>query len=557
MPLIEIPRPEWEDIEWPTLGPQVCSFIEERFTFGPGSLQGVRAKIDPDQRRILYHAYEHYPSDYSLYGIAMSGRRRFQRVAASVRKGSCKTELLAWVVACELHPEAPVRFNGYNGSKYGLSQGRPVADPYIPMLAYTKEQVEELAYNALMSILESSDDVDLFDIGLDRIIRLNAYGRPDGKAIPVSGSPSARDGARTSMQAFDEVHRLYTDHHRAAIETMINNLPKRPLEDPWQMSVTTAGEPGQNSYAEDEHTEGVENWEGKKRSRGFYYFHREAPDSARFDTMEHRMAAIWEATGPGVRKWSRVDTIAALWDREGADKQYLERVWANRWTQTAAQAFSREKFEALGDPRFKIPKGAFCTLGFDGARFDDACGLVLTEIKTGVQNVIGFWEKPTKWNQRDSEGRPVPWQVPEAEVRQVFKEAMTDYIVWRLLGDPPHWVETMGDWAALYPDVVREFWTKDPTRMYYAIKNFTSAIDTGDASHDGDPDYVRHVGNAGKRLTRGVDEDGAPRFILCKISPERKYDLAIAGILSWEARSQAIAEDAQPPTKMWVPRRVR
>ena len=557
--LIEYPTKEQDEgLVWPTLGPQVCAFIEERFCYGPGSMQGQPAKLDSDQRRVLYRAYEHYPEDYKLFGMAMAGRRRMQRVAWSVRKGSAKTELLAWVVACELHPEGPVRWTGYDPTADGgLKTGRPVNDPYIPMLAYTKDQVSELGYGALMSILETSDDADMFDIGLGRILRLNQYGKRDGIAVPLAGSPSALDGARTTFQALDETHRLYTDIHRDAIETMLNNLPKRPLEDPWQFSTTTAGEPGQNSYAEAEYIEGVKCVEGKKSSRGFYFFHRQASDGAKFDTMQNRMAAIWEATGPGVRKWSRIDTIAAQWDREGADKQYLERVWTNRWTQTAAQAFSKEKFAALGNPRFTIPDGAFVTVGFDGAKFNDSTAMTVTDIRTGVQNVVGFWEHPEEWNAVDSDGRPVRWQVPEAEVNATFDDIMERFVVWRFYGDPPHWVETMANWCARYPDQVREFWTKDPTRMYYAIKSYASAIDSGSLCHNGDPDFIRHIGNTGRRLTRGVDEDGQPRFILTKISQERKYDITVSAILSWQARMDALQEGAQPPQKWAIPVRVR
>lgn len=553
---IEVPRPD--GVIYPTLGPQVCDFIEERFSYGPGSLQGQKVTLDVDQRTVLYHAYEHHPEDARMYGLSMAGMRRFQRVAMSVRKGSAKTELLAWVAACELHPEGPVRWAGYDPTADGgLKTGRPVNDPYIPMLAYTKDQVSELGYGALMSILESSPDSDLFDIGMGRIIRLNPFGRPDGKVVPIAGSPSAADGARTTMQCLDETHRLYTDIHRDAIETMINNLPKRPLEDPWQFSTTTAGEPGQNSYAEDEYHEGMDNWHGKQESRGFYFFHRQASDGCKFDTMEQRMEAIWEATGPGVRKWSRLDTIAANWDRKGADKAYLERVWTNRWSQTAAQAFDVKAFEGLGNPKRKIKPGSFCTLGFDGSRFSDATALVLTEISTGTQNLIGFWEKPSNWDVKDEDGKPIKWQVPESEVREIFEWAMKEFEIWRAYCDPPHWVEVVADMAAVWPDQVHEFWTKDPTRMYYAVKDFIISIETGAISHDGDPDYTRHIGNTGKRLTRGVDEDDQPKFVLAKISEERKFDAAMAGVLSWKARMDAIAEGAQPPEKMSIPVRVR
>lgn len=482
------------------------------------------------------------------------------------------TEFMAWVTACELHPDAPVRFAGYVEDitdeqfdlwgddaldayrEFGLAPGRAVANPYIPLLAYTKDQTEELAYGALRSILEAHDpNQTMFDIGQQRILRKNEYGAEDGKAVPLAGNPNSADGARTTFQGLDETHRLYTPTHRDAIETMLNNLPKRPMEDPWQLAITTAGEPGQGSYAEDEFREGVACAEGKKQSEGFYFLHRQAPDGSKFNTMQQRMEAIWWATSPSVREWTRFDSIAAQWDREGADKQYLERVWTNRWTQTAAQAFDKEEFEALGDPRFTIPAGAFVTVGFDGAKFNDSTGFVVTDIKTGRQNVFGFWERPEESElETDGDGKKVKWQVSEADVNRAFEEIMEKFVVWRLYGDPPHWVETMGQWHSKYPDQVYEFWTKDPTRMYYAVKNYRSAIASGDVSHDGDPDLVAHIGNTGKRVTRGTDEDGQPRFVLTKIAYERKFDLAMCAILSWQARMDAIGEGAEPPGDMEI-----
>src|SRR5690606_715316 len=219
--------PPMGEVPNPTLGDQVVAFIEERCVYGPGSLKGQPARLNSDQKFVLYRAYEVWPK-----GHPRAGKRVFNRCGMSVRKGSAKTELMAWVAFCELHPDSPVRFNGFEADGT-LRQGRPVNDPYIPLMANTKDQVEELAYGALIVVCEEGPDADLFDTGLDRIIRLGAGGEADGKAVPIAGAPNARDGARTTFQGIDEPHRLYLPNHKAAIETMIANLPKRPLEDPW------------------------------------------------------------------------------------------------------------------------------------------------------------------------------------------------------------------------------------------------------------------------------------------------------------------------------------
>ena len=179
--------PPLEEKPWPTLGPQVCAFIESFLVFGPGDLLGEPARLDPEKRALIYRMYEIYPQ-----GHPQAGRRRFKRVAISLRKGSAKTEFAAWIAAAELHPDGPVRCDGFDSD--GNPVGVGVTDPYIPMVAYTEEQTEELAYGALRVILEYSQLANDFDSGLERIMRKDC----SGKATALSAAPSARDGARTT-----------------------------------------------------------------------------------------------------------------------------------------------------------------------------------------------------------------------------------------------------------------------------------------------------------------------------------------------------------------------
>src|SRR5690606_31649437 len=118
-----------------------------------------------------------------------------------------KTEKMSLVAFCELHPEGPTRFDGWDAS--GNPVGRPARSPYIPMLAVTVEQVEALAFGALTYIIENGPDAALFDVSQERIVRLDEYGRADGKAVPLASSPGSRGGARTTLNCFDEPHRLY------------------------------------------------------------------------------------------------------------------------------------------------------------------------------------------------------------------------------------------------------------------------------------------------------------------------------------------------------------
>lgn len=127
---------------YPSLGRQVCDFIETHLVYGPGDLRGEPARLDDEKRALIYRMYEVFPQDHP-----QAGRRRFKRVAISLRKGTAKTELAAWIAAVELHPDGPVRCDGFDAQ--GDPVGVGVNDPYIPMVAYTEEQSDELAYGAL------------------------------------------------------------------------------------------------------------------------------------------------------------------------------------------------------------------------------------------------------------------------------------------------------------------------------------------------------------------------------------------------------------------------
>lgn len=518
-----VPPVEDKDNRFPSLGDQVIKFIEDKAVFGPGSLKGEPARLNEDQKAFIYRAYEVYPKKHHR-----AGKRRFQRCGLSVRKGSAKTELLAWLAFAELHPHAPVRFAGFEADGVTLKDGRPVMDPYIPLMANTQEQVAELAFGALMVICELGEDSHLFSVGIDRIIRLGPNGEADGKAVPIAGAPNARDGARTTFQGIDESHRLYLPNHKAAVETMIANLPKRPLEDPWMCSATTAGQPGQGSVAEDEFFEAESIARGEVERPTFFFMHRQADDGYDMDVFEDRIAAITQASGPDVAEWSDIENIASQWDRQGADKTYLERVWTNRWIAQDSQAFDRRQWDSLGHVGQRIPAKAQVTLGFDGARMRDATAIVTTDIKTGFQQLDFLRERPS--NAEDD------WEIDESEVTEKVKELFRTYRVQKMYCDPPYWSSTIGEWAVKYPDVVEEWWTNRRRPMIKAIQAFQDAIDSTKLSHDGDPDLARHIGNAGKYLQNLRDDNGERLWILGKLHPDRKFDACMAAILSWQAR---------------------
>lgn len=552
---IIVPPPERDSegriTPWPTLGPQIIDFIESRFVYGPGSLKGQPYVVRSEFKYLISRMYEHYPEGtvFDDDGIItdMSGRRHFDNVVVSLPKGSAKTEIMAILCMVELHPDGPVRFNGYDPkAPGGLKPGRSVTSPYIPLLAPTKEQLDDLAFGVASEIALIIDDQDLFDVNKERIMRV---GEADSKIVPIANNAGAADGKKPTFQAIDEPHRLIEDRQIQTYNTMRENLPKRYFDDPWQLSVTTAGNPAQDSIARRDFLQGMKIYQGKVAEPRMFFYHRGTTDAnAKFETMGERLRALQEASGEEAAKFRDLRTVALKWDEEGADKSYLERVWCNRWIKSAKSAFDVKAFEALGDPSLKIAKGSRVVLGFDGSINHDSTALVMTEVSTGIQNVIGLWERPDDVRE---------WIVPVGEVDELVDYCFENYEVLIMHADPPYWQSYISKWEGKYGDRIREWPTRNTLNIYYAIRAYEEAINAGSLAHDGDPRFKAHIAAAGKNMLNRFDDEGKEIYRLTKVSDGRKYDVAMAAILSWDARSRALADGETSQQEIPEPWRIR
>lgn len=524
------------DLEpWPSLGPQVARWIEKHLVYGPGDLRGTPVRLDDEKRALLVRMYEVWPQ-----GHPQAGRRRFRRACISVRKGWSKTEFSAMIAAAELHPAAPVRCVGWTAD--GQPIGGPVTDPYIPLVAYTEEQSDELAYSALKVILEESTVSKDFNIGLTRIER-NSGG---GRAVSLAGSPDARDGARTTFSVFDETHRWNLPRLRQAHRTMLANLPKRRMSDAWGLEITTAYSPGENSVAEAtmEYAQAVA--DGKIADSRLFFFHRQAKetpvDQGGYDLtkVDDIRAAVIEASGPIVAEWSDIDGIVEQFQDPTADRPYLCRVWLNWITQAADRAFDVQRWIELGK-KVEIPDGSTIVLGFDGSHSRDSTALIATAVETGHQWTLGLWERP--YNVQD-------WEVPESAVSEAVDQAFQQYHVWRMYADPYPWESHLSAWAGKYgADRIIAYDTRQLKRIAYALRNFEMAIKTGEVSHTDDVAVRRHIGNSCRQPLNLRDDEGERLWKISKERPDspHKIDAAIASCLSWQARLDAVAAGVTNP----------
>jgi phage terminase large subunit-like protein len=172
--------------------------------------------------------------------------------------------------------------------------------------------------------------------------------------------------------------------------------------------------------------------------------------------------------------------------------------------------------------------------------FHDATGIVATHVETGYQWAAGLWECPYGPAGEN-------WQVPADEVNELVRHLFDEYNVWRLYADPPYWQSWIAMWVGLFgKERVIEWFTNRQKPMSAALEQFATAIREGSISHDGSARLTRHIANARRHDLPHRDEQGKPYWLIRKERPDspHKIDLAMAAVLSWEARTDAIAAGA-------------
>jgi hypothetical protein len=342
----------------PSLGARVVQHIERWYCFGPGALRGQPAKVS-DEQLALIHA---------IYALRPDGSRMFDEVDLCWRKGTAKSTLAGWLLLAELDPDAPVR---------GLD-GHPVTDPYIPLLAFTEDQAASVTFRTVLAVAKGSLNRQSFRITDNWIARADDTGRLE----PVSGSPSARDGAiNTSCQCMDEGHRLVSDRLHEALSVMAENRMK--TADSWQLCTTTSWEKSAGSFAEVED----ERARSGKPHRLLYVFRGADPAKWDLTTEKGAQSALDEASPPGtppghgvIERWRTVKD-------DPKQLRYWARVWLNIPSEGEA-SMDRPAYTKLREHRaLAVKAGTQVTLGL--AREGAGGVIAATDIETSVGWIAG------------------------------------------------------------------------------------------------------------------------------------------------------------------------
>ena len=422
------------------------------------------------------------------------------------------------------------------GWEYGYLPGEPMGmswpTPLIQITAVSEDQTDN-CYDALRPMIDLGPLADLIPKTGEEFIRLPHGGRIE----TVTSSAPSRLGQRITFAKQGEAG-LYTKRNgmEKVADTQFRNLAGTQGRSTLD---TNAWDPAEHSVAQREFESRVE---------GIYRQFDQAPANLSYGNKAERHK-IHLAVYPRetLRKQGGhidLDSIEAEAAKMAEhDEAQAARFFGNRLVSGAGKAFDIEAWNALRAKRPRVvPDGSLITLGLDGSVLWDATSIIATEIESGYQWPIGIWERPAN--------REV-WQVPMDQVDAGVIGAFERWNVWRMYADPPYFETWIARWAGLFGrERVVEWWTNRPKAMAYALRAYAEAIRVGDLSHCSEVDglcglFSAHVGNAVRHET-GYRDDGG---ILWTVEKDRrgspdKIDSVPAGVLSWEARTDAIADGA-------------
>lgn len=512
--------PELDPEPWPSLGGQVCAFIEDLLCHGPGDVLGDPVELMDEMRLAIWRLYEVYPQWHPR-----AGRRRFKRAGISRLKGWAKTEFAAFISITECDPDGPVRCDGFDA--YGEPVGVPVRDPFIPMVATTEEQSDDLAYGAAKKILENCDLGNSYDVGEERITPKDA----PGQISSYANAPLARDGARTTFQHFDETHGFIRESQRRGHATMLRNINKRKAADGWSLETTTMYAPGEGSVAESTHAYALDVARGLIRDATLYFDHRQASRVWDLSSRSQLRKALDEAAGDAT--YIDLDGIAGAYYDPTTDRDEWARFYLNQRRASAGRWLNPDAYEPL-QKRRRIPRDGSrrVVLAFDGSQNRDSTALVAATVEPHPHIFpVGVWERPRSVGHSE-------WRVSRVDVEETLAQAIRDYDVVELAPDPHGWHREVEEWDLAYRGLVVIFDTAQPSRIGPAADEFFQAVKDEQITLEPSEPLMRHLGNCRKKVRNGyVVPVGTHQ-------PGDEIDLAIGAVV---AKHRASWHHLNPP----------
>ncbi|GAA3537228.1 terminase [Nonomuraea rosea] len=499
-----------------SLGYQILRWAETYIVQPDGENAGQPWQFTVEQKRhILW-----------LYAIDDKGRWLYDTACLRRAKGWGKTPLLA--ALCIIEFIGPCRFSHFdeNGFPVGKAVGLPliqIAATSIDQTANTRDMVRGMLANS------PAEEVYDIEIGKERIQFRS--GRP-GRIEPVTSSSRGLEGARPTFCVLDETHHWVSSNGGISVfEVLDRNVRKTAGQGSRIVESTNAFNPNEESVAQ-------RTYEAyRKKPDGRLLYDCVEADSDEIDLKDLEAVELGLRQAYGDSTWVDIQgLIEAIQDPRTTVSQAY-RFYLNKIQESADTWMARPIWDGLLDENDPIKPGDQIAVGFDGSLYSDSTAIVGCRLRDGKLFLIHLDEDPHD---------PLrEWQVDTLLVDKRMRAARDTYRIEWAYCDPSYWQNVVGTWALDFKerdkdgrDIVFEFSPQRAKQMCEAIERLHTAAHLGeDVCHDGNPDLARHIGNA---VTYEV-----PQGLLIRKESKRsrkKIDAAIAAVLAYEARAEAIAD---------------
>jgi hypothetical protein len=413
----------------------------------------------------------------------------------------------------------------------GEPMGMPWPTPLIQITATSEEQTDNI-YDALRPMIEHGPLADVVPKTGEEFIRLPGGGRID----TVTSSATSRLGQRVTFVPQDEVG-LWTKLNKMSkvADTQYRGLAGMG----GRASLTTnAWDPTERSVAQEQFestaTDILRQFTQPPKSLKY----RNKRDRARIHRIVYPPDTLRENGGH-----IDLDSIEAeAADLAARDPSQAARFYGNILESGGGQAIDATTWKSKGGAELPEP-GARIGVGFDGSISDDTTALVGCTADERLF-LIAEWSRP-----RREDGTPdTSWRVPRGEVAAKLAETFDAYDVGRMFGDPPKWETELDTWADTYRlksgtaeerERVLLFDTFQHAKFARSVDRFVTGVSLGGLRHcpsDGDV-MTDHVLAAVKKKVRTTADDNDNRTLYVFVKPDdgRKIDIAVAGVLAYEA----------------------
>jgi phage terminase large subunit-like protein len=235
--------------------------------------------------------------------------------------------------------------------------------------------------------------------------------------------------------------------------------------------------------------------------------------------------------------WQTLDALRKRHDSPSMLPWQWARFACGLWAASESWWITGEQWHATSSSSARILPGDRICIGFDGSRSGDATALVACRISDGLVQPLAVWEPPAESSHE--------WEVHSGQVDATIARTFEHYDVVRGYFDPPLWQTELERWAREYGQPAITPWSTSTSRMIAAVERFRTDLVSGELEHTDDVVLTAHVMNARMREVRGG-------YWLAKDRDSAKIDAAVASVLAYEARADAIAAGELEPKRRRV-----